>query len=138
MEKQKQRKQTIVGKNALVIAAAGEKKMAAQIFNYDHVKEIRLDLDTFEVKVLMDYDEAYYRVYSANPDKNNKEQVKHASETITKFYNDLVNASMKLTKEEADNIKKQRKEISEKIKAAATKRAATEKNVEDVTPIVEK
>jgi hypothetical protein len=110
----KQRRQTVIGKSALVIAATSEKNMAAQIFNYDDVREVRLDMDSLEVKLLMKYDEAYFRVYSIKPQNNTDEAMKAAQAQIMKFYNDLVNASMKITKEELETIQKQREEFAKK------------------------
>lgn len=109
------KRQTVIGKNALVIAGIGDKQMAAQIFNYSDVREVRLDLEKFEVKLLMNYDEAYFRVYTANPKLDNAEQVAKASQVLTKFYNDLINASMRLTSEEMKNIIKQRESMISKM-----------------------
>ena len=104
-----EKRRTVIGKSALVIAAAGEKAMAAQIFNYDHVREVRLDLPTLEVKLLMTYDDAYFRVFSTQPASDSPEDVKKAQDLVSKFYNDLINASMKLTQEELDNLQAQNK-----------------------------
>lgn len=126
------KRQTVIGKNALVIAGVGEKQMAAQVFNYSDVREIRLDLEKFEVKLLMNYDDAYFRVYSANPDMANQEQVTKATQMVTKFYNDLINASMKLTEEELENIKKQREQLAMTAKnaQAATQTETQEEEIE--------
>lgn len=113
------KRQTVIGKKALVIAGVGEAQMAAQIFNYSDVREVRLDMDTMEVKLLMNYDDAYFRVYSATPDMKNAEQVAKATEMVTKFYNDLINASMRLSEEEMKNIKAQRDALTSKVKNKA-------------------
>ena len=93
-------KRTIVGKNALVIAGVGKEEMAAQVFNYEQVREVRLDMVNLEVKLLMSYDESYFRVFSINAPTNTEEEKTKAKSTVLRFYNDLVNASMRMTKEE--------------------------------------
>lgn len=103
-------RQTVIGKHALVLIARGDTEIASQIFVYDHMREIRIDIKNFEVKVLMNYDEAYFRVFSVKPHSEAPEDQEKAKEIVLKFYNDLVNASIKLTPEEAKHLKKQQEE----------------------------
>lgn len=111
--------QRIIGKNALILVAKGKKEIASQIFVYDHIREIRVDTEEFEVKILMDYDDSYFRVLKVN--LNEKISEKEALKISLDFYNNLLNASMKLSKEEMESFKNQRinqikkfKELSEK------------------------
>ncbi len=98
--------QRIIGKHALILIASGQKEIASQVFVYDRIREIRADVELLEVKVLMTYDEAFHRVFKVEIDKNmNKSQAKTL---VLNFYNNLLNATMKLTEEEVENIKKQR------------------------------
>ncbi len=108
-------RRTIIGKHALVLAAKGENELASQIFVYDHLREIRVDIRELEVKVLMNYDESYYRVFKIKLNNENDEnERKKAEETVLKFYNDLLNVTMKLTNEELENIRKQQNKMMEK------------------------
>ncbi len=111
-------RRTIIGKHALVLAARGENELASQIFVYDQMREVRVDIKGLEVKVLMNYDEAYYRVFIIKPQDDTEESRKQAEEVVMKFYNDLLNAAMKLTPEELENIKKQQEEQTRKIQEA--------------------
>lgn len=119
--------QRVVSKHALILMGRGQTEIAAQIFVYDHMREIRADLEKLEVRVLMDYDDNFHRVFKLE-----------VSETLTKedavkkvldFYNNLLNASMKLTDEERENILNQRKAQMEKVK-----KAMEEKNNSSETP----
>ncbi len=104
-------RRTIIGKHALVLAAKGENELASQIFVYDHLREIRADIKDLEVKVLMNYDESYYRVFKIKlNNENDSEERKKAEQTILKFYNDLLNVTMKLTNDELENIRKQQQQ----------------------------
>ena len=112
-------RRTVIGRHALIIAARGESELASQIFNYDFIREVRLDLEILEVKVLMTYDDAFFRVFSIKPKDEKKESLKEAQDMVIKFYNDLINASMKLTKEELENIRKQQEKLIEESKLKA-------------------
>lgn len=114
--------QRVVSKHALILMGRGNTEIAAQIFVYDHMREIRVDLEKSEVKVLMDYDESYHVVYRVTPNENiNKDQ---ATKMILDFYNNLLNASMKLSDEEKANIQNQRKAQVEKINELMKNREA--------------
>ncbi len=120
-------RRTIIGKHALVLAARGETELASQIFVYDQIREIRMSLKDLEVKVLMTYDEAFYRVFIIKPKDDTEESRKNAEETVLKFYNDLLNASMKLTPEELENIKKQQEIAAKNAQEAQDKNNAQKK-----------
>lgn len=105
--------QRIIGKHALILVARGQNEIASQIFVYDHIREIRADITTLEVKVLMDYDTSFFRVFKVIPTKElDKEK---ATKLIIDFYNNLLNASMKLTAEEVQNIRLQREKKLSKL-----------------------
>ncbi len=109
--------QRVVAKHALILMGRGQKEIAAQIFVYDHMREIRVDIENFEVKVLMDYDPNFHRVFKVDVNENiTKEQ---AIKLTLDFYNNLLNASMKLSEEEMKNLAEQRKAQFEKMKEAA-------------------
>ncbi|BDU67587.1 MAG: hypothetical protein TYPL_2400 [Candidatus Tyloplasma litorale] len=104
----------IIGKHALILTGRGKTEIASQIFVYDHIREVRVDIEKLEVKVLMNYDEAYFRVYKVEITKElNKEA---AVKMVLDFYSKLLNASMKFSKEELENLEKNRKQIIEKTK----------------------
>ncbi len=109
-------KRSIIAKEALFLLAKSETQLASQIFAYDLIREIRVDLKKLEVKVLMTYDEAYFKVYDIN--LNNESERQEAENIITNFYNNLNNAVMRLTKEDVERIKQQNearmKEVEEK------------------------
>lgn len=105
--------QRIIGKHALLIAAKGNVELAAQIFVYDQMREVRLDLEKLEVRVLMTYDKDYFRVFSVKV--NDNINMERAKELVLNFYNNLLNASMKLTKEEIENLRKQQANLRENI-----------------------
>lgn len=109
-------RRTIISKHGLILAAKGETELASQIFVYDLMREIRMDITKLEVKILMTYDEAFYRVFSVKPKDDTEEAKKEAEMVVAKFYNDLLNASMKLTPEEIENIRKQNLENEKKFK----------------------
>ncbi len=113
-------KHTVIGKHALVLHARGEKEIAAQFFVYDFIREVRVDLENLEVKVLMNYDAAYFRVFQINKPED-ASKIEEAEKEILGFYNGLVNASMKLTQEEKTHLQKQQKEAMQKMKAAQEK-----------------
>lgn len=102
------KKHTVIGKHALILNARGEKELAAQIFVYDHIREVRLDMEKLEIKLLMNYDESYFRVYSIN--KTDELDINEARNSLINFYNGLINAAMKLTKEEQEVLQKKQKE----------------------------
>lgn len=106
--------QRIIGKHALILVAKGQKEIAAQIFVYDHFREIRVDIEKLEVKILMDYDDSYFRVFRMIIEKEITKEM--AVKQTLDFYNNVLNASMKLTKEEVKNIKEQRANHLEKMK----------------------
>ncbi len=109
--------QRVVSKHALILMGRGQTEIAAQIFVYDHMREIRVDMENLEVKVLMDYDTAYHRVFKVDVNENmTKEQ---GVKLTLDFYNNLLNASMKLSEEEMKNLAEQRKAQFEKMKEAA-------------------
>ena len=117
-EKKQIPRNTIIGKNSLLISARGQKELAAQIFNYDLVREVRLDIDNKEIKLLMTYDESYFRVFQTFAKDETEDSNKEAQDKLIKFYNDLLYAAMKLTKEEVENLNNQiefqKKEASKK------------------------
>lgn len=125
-EKKGIRRQTIIGRESLAIVANGNDEYAAQFFSYNDIREVRLSLKDFEVKVLMNYDESYYRVFKVFPASTSEDDKKKATLSVTKFYNDLLNSTMKLTKEELENIRKQREKA---IKEAKEKSSAQEKEI---------
>lgn len=106
----------IIGKNQLIIVASSEKEIASQLFNYDDIREIRVSVQDLEVKLLMNYDEAYHRVFKYIPRDTSIEEKQKAEQTVLRFYNDLINASMRFTKEELENIKKQQEEQIKRFK----------------------
>ena len=109
----------VIGKQALILTARGEKEIASQIFVYDHVREIRVDTEQLEVKILMNYDEAYFRVFKVEvTEKLNKNE---ALKIVLDFYSKLLNASMKFSKQELINLNSQRKKITEKNKENESK-----------------
>ncbi len=101
--------QRIIAKHALILIAKGRKEIASQIFVYDHIREIRVDTEELEVRVLMDYDDSYFRVFRVEINDNLTEE--KAKKLVIDFYNNLLNASMKLTEEEISNIKNQREAL---------------------------
>ncbi len=122
--------QRVVSKHALILMGRGNTEIAAQVFVYDHMREIRADLENFEVKVLMDYDTSYHRVFKV--EVNDKITKEEAAKLVLDFYNNLLNASMKLTDEEKENLLAQRKAQAEKIKEAMeNKQATTEEKTEE-------
>lgn len=114
-------RRTVIGKHALVLAAKGNTELASQVFVYDQIREIRVDLKKLEVKVLMTYDESFYRVFIVKAENETEDARKNAESIVIKFYNDLLNATMKLTPEELQNIKKQHDEQIKKIKELQAK-----------------
>ena len=118
-------KRRIIGKNALAITLSGEKAGAAQIFNYDFIREVKMDIENLEVRVLMTYDDAYHRVFDVDKSKLTAEQVEQIKAQVLKFYNDLITASMKFSKEEIENLQKQHEE---RIKQMEEARKAAEAN----------
>ncbi len=121
-------KRSIIAKEALFLLAKSETQLASQIFSYDLIREIRVDLKKLEVKVLMTYDEAYFKVYEIK--LTNEEERSEAEKIINNFYNNLNNAVMRLTQEDIERIKKQAetkaKELEEK-KTSDSKKAKAEK-----------
>ncbi len=121
-------KRSIIAKEALFLLAKSETQLASQIFSYDLIREIRVDLKKLEVKVLMTYDEAYFKVYEIK--LTNEEERSEAEKIINNFYNNLNNAIMRLTQEDIERIKKQAetkaKELEEK-KTSDSKKAKAEK-----------
>lgn len=106
-----------MSKHSLILLAKGDVEIAAQLFNYDQIREIRADLKKFEVKILMNYDEAYYRVFSVKPKDESEEEIKKAEDAVIKFHANLINASMKLTPEEIKQVQKmQENRINEEQK----------------------
>jgi hypothetical protein len=117
-----EQKRRILGRHALAVSISGQNAGATQIYNYDQIREIRLDIENLEVQVLMTYEEAYIRVFDVPfKEKLNEEQLKEAKGRVLKFYNDLITASLKFTPEEIENIKKQQEELQNKIKEAQEK-----------------
>ncbi len=108
------RTQRLISKHALILMARGEKEIASQVFVYDHMREIRADIKELEVKVLMDYDQNYHRVFKV--DVKDDADRPRATKMVLDFYNNLLNASMKLTDEEIENLKTQREAQVEQIK----------------------
>ena len=105
--------QRIIGKKSLTIVVTGEKELAAQIFAYEKFKEVRLDLSNWEVKILMDYDEAYYKVFKIEPSEELPEE--KCKEIIIQFYNNLLNSAMRLSEQEMKNLQNQHNENMKKI-----------------------
>lgn len=124
------RTQRLISKHALILMARGEKEIASQVFVYDHMREIRADVEALEVKVLMDYDQNYHRVFKV--DVKNEEERPMAVKMVLDFYNNLLNASMKLTEEEIENLKNQKEAQAEQIKKniEAAKEQTEESTVE--------
>lgn len=98
---QRPQKSVIFGREALTISARGQKEYATQVFNYNHIREIRLDIEKNEVKILTTFDDAYYRVFSDNSEK--------AKENALFFYNSLMNATLRLEKKDIENLKNNKK-----------------------------
>ena len=109
----------IIGKNSLVLVAQGQKQLAAQIFNYDQIREIRMDFDDLEVKVLLFCDDSYHRVFKI--ELSDQMDFEEAKKLTFNFYNNFLNASMKLSKEEIDNLKKQKEEMAKKMNETSKK-----------------
>lgn len=120
-----QNTQRIIGKHALILVARGLKEVAAQVFVYDHIREIRVDTEEFEVKILMDYDESYFRVFKIQP--NNEVTKEQTLKIVLEFYNNLLNASMKLTDVEIKNIRMQREQQMKKVNENLKKTNKNEK-----------
>ena len=99
----------IIGKKSFTLIAQGETELAAQIFNYDQIREVRMDLENLEVKLLLSCDESYHRVFKI--EVNDKITLEEAKKTTFQFYNNLLNASMRLSKEEIENLKKQKEQV---------------------------
>ncbi len=119
--------QRVVSKHALILMGRGQTEIAAQVFVYDHMREIRADLENLEVKVLMDYDTSYHRVFKV--EVNEKITKEEAMKLVLDFYNNLLNASMKLTDEEKENLLAQRKAQAEKVKEAIANNQANNEEV---------
>ena len=109
----------IIGKNSLVLVAQGQKQLAAQIFNYDQIREIRMDFDDLEVKVLLFCDDSYHRVFKI--ELSDQMDFEEAKKLTFNFHNNFLNASMKLSKEEIDNLKKQKEEMAKKMNETSKK-----------------
>ena len=124
-------RRTIIGKHALLQIAQGKKEIASQVFVYDQIREIRVDMEKLEVRVLMTYDEAYFRVFAANPNAEDKEK---ARESVLRFYNELVSASMKLTDDEKKHLAQQAKERAEAIKKAKSENTSKVEEVKAEEP----
>ncbi len=117
--------QRVVSKHALILMGRGNTEIASQIFVYDHMREIRADIENMEVRVLMDYDNSFYRVFKVEVNENiTKEQ---ATKMVLDFYNNLLNASMKLSDEERENLLAQRQAQVEKVKEAMASKVAEQK-----------
>ncbi len=101
--------QRIIGKNALILMARGKTEIASQIFVYNQIREVRVNIDLLEVKVLMLGDDSYHRVFKVETSETLP--IEKARTLVLSFYNNLLNASMKLSKEEIDSIKKQRESL---------------------------
>lgn len=108
-------RKTIIGSKALMISAAGEHELATQIFEFTKIREIRVDLDNLEVKILTTFDDSFYRVFKVKiEDLEDKEKIEEGKKILIKFYNDLLNASMRFSKEEIEQLSKNLKERQEK------------------------
>jgi hypothetical protein len=130
MEKKPQSRR-ILGKSALAITLSGPTAGAAQIYNYDHIREVRMDLEKLEVTVLMTYEDAYQRVFNVDAINLTEEQREIVKKQVLKFYNDLITASMKFTNEEIDNLKKQHENLKKKIEEAQAKSSEETKSSEE-------
>ncbi len=123
-DKKQPSRNTIIGKKALLISARGEVELAAQLFYYEQVREVRLDTKNNEIKLLMNYDESYFRVFQTFPENDTEEAKKESTNKLLKFYNDLLYAAMSFTKEEVESlnsqIEKQRQEQLEKNSEATS------------------
>ncbi len=116
--------QRVISKHALILMGRGETEVAAQVFVYDQMREIRADIEQLEVKVLMSNETHFNRVFKVEVnDKITKEQ---AVKLVLDFYNNLLSASMKLTDEEKQNLANQRKAQVEKIQEAIKARKEAE------------
>ncbi len=122
--------QRVVSRHALILMGRGNTEIAAQIFVYDHMREIRVDLENLEVKVLMDYDKDYFRVFKVEVNENLTKEA--AQKIVLDFYNNLLNASMKLSEEEKQNLAAQRQAQVEKTQKAMAEKVAPEANKEVV------
>ncbi len=106
--------QRVISKHALILMARGKTEIASQVFVYDHIREIRADIEALEVKILMDYDQNFFRVFKVEVNEHiSKEE---AVKMVLDFYNKLLNASMKLSEEERDNLLAQKQAQAEKMK----------------------
>ncbi len=129
--------QRIISKHSLIVMGRGNTEIAAQVFVYDQIREIRADLEKLEVRVLMSNEDHFHRVFKAEVnDKLTKEQ---AAKLVIDFYNNLLNASMKLTEEERSNLVNQRKIQVEKIQEAIRQKQAGQGDNQEVesTPSTE-
>ncbi len=123
--------QRVISKHALILMGRGETEVAAQVFVYDQMREIRADIEQLEVKVLMSNETHFNRVFKVEvSDKITKEQ---ATKLVLDFYNNLLSASMKLTDQEKENLANQRKAQVEKIQEAMKARKAAEANSAEET-----
>ncbi len=109
----------ILGKHGLVVYGGGEKELAAQFFSYDHMREVRAKLDTFEVVVLMDYDQSYHRVFKV--EVNEKVTAEMATKLTQDFYTKLLDASLRFTAEEVEAMAKNRAAAVQAAKDALEK-----------------
>lgn len=120
--------QRIIGKHALIIAAKGQTELAAQVFVYDQIREVRVDLEKLEVRVLMAYDKDYFRVFAVQPNENLT--IERAKEIVVNFYNNLLNASMKLSEEEVKNLRNQQA-INTKVREQLADKVSEETKEEE-------
>lgn len=109
-------RRTIIGSKALMLAARGEKEMAAQIFDYTLIREVRADLDELEVKILTTYDDSFYRIFKVKLEEHTEEKIEEGRKLLIKFYNDLLNATMRFSKEEMKQLLDSNTKLQEKIK----------------------
>ncbi len=128
-------KKTILGKNSLILIAQGEKEVAAQIFQFDKIREVRVNTETLEVRLLMTFDESYFRVYNiALAEDVSAEDKAKARANVLKFYNDLLNAASQFTSDDLKNFAKQEKSrIEEFKKAQAENQEATKVENKETT-----
>ncbi len=123
-------KKTILGKKSLILIAQGEKEIAAQIFLFEKIREVRVNVETLEVKLLMTFDEAYFRVFSISTPEDATPKLKEkAKANVLKFYNDLLNAASQFTPEDLKSfVEQDKKRIEEFKKNQVTKEDQKEKD----------
>lgn len=96
---------TILGKKSLLLLGQGATETASQIFHFKFIREIRMNLNEYEVKVLMTYDQDYYTVLKFNAESIKTEaEITKAKADLVTFYNRLLISAADFSEEEVKNL----------------------------------